>query len=88
MLLLLKPHTLLRVSRQVSFALHELLRTNAANIHNCQDWSTLFTLLECVGAGCKPPKVVNSNNNSENEASPQFPPEQCKCPVILNYLNT
>ncbi|KAG1678115.1 Golgi-specific brefeldin A-resistance guanine nucleotide exchange factor 1 [Nymphon striatum] len=72
MLLILKPHTLLRVSRQVSFALHELLRTNAANIHNSQDWSTLFTLLECVGAGCKPPKVVNSNSNSENEGNFQF----------------
>lgn len=69
MLLLLKPHTLLKVSRQVSFALHELLRTNAANIHSSQDWSTLFTLLECVGAGCKPPKVINSDNSSENESS-------------------
>ncbi|CAM1293367.1 GBF1 (predicted) [Pycnogonum litorale] len=70
MLLLLKPHTLLRVSRQVSFALHELLRTNAANIHSCQDWSTLFTLLECVGAGCKPPKVVNSASSSGTESEP------------------
>lgn len=46
-----------RVSRQVSFGLHELLKTGAANVHTTGDWRVLFTLLECVGAGASPPSV-------------------------------
>uniref|UniRef100_T1IU23 SEC7 domain-containing protein n=1 Tax=Strigamia maritima TaxID=126957 RepID=T1IU23_STRMM len=59
MLLLLKPQTLFKVSRQISCALYELLKTTAANIHSVQDWSTLFTLLECAGAGARPPRLLN-----------------------------
>uniref|UniRef100_A0A3P9K3E6 Golgi-specific brefeldin A-resistance guanine nucleotide exchange factor 1 n=1 Tax=Oryzias latipes TaxID=8090 RepID=A0A3P9K3E6_ORYLA len=55
LLLMMKPHVLSRVSREVSFGLHELLKTNAANIHCTDDWYTLFSLLECMGAGVKPP---------------------------------
>lgn len=39
---------------QVAYGLHELLRNNAANIHNADDWSVIFTLLEVVGAGASP----------------------------------
>lgn len=46
-----------RVSRQVAFGLHELLKTGAANVHTTGDWRVLFTLLECVGAGAKPPSI-------------------------------
>ena len=46
-----------RVSRQVAFGLHELLKTGAANAHTTGDWRVLFTLLECVGAGAKPPSI-------------------------------
>lgn len=46
-----------RVSRQVSYGLHELLKTGAANVHTTGDWRVLFTLLECVGAGAQPPSV-------------------------------
>ncbi|XP_077437392.1 Golgi-specific brefeldin A-resistance guanine nucleotide exchange factor 1 isoform X2 [Vanacampus margaritifer] len=55
LLLMMKPHVLSRVSREVAFGLHELLKTNAANIHSTDHWYTLFSLLECVGAGVKPP---------------------------------
>ncbi|XP_026211206.1 Golgi-specific brefeldin A-resistance guanine nucleotide exchange factor 1 isoform X1 [Anabas testudineus] len=55
LLLMMKTHVLSRVSRQVAYGLHELLKTNAANIHCTDDWYTLFSLLECVGAGVKPP---------------------------------
>ena len=58
MLLLMKKPVMQRVSRQVSFGLHELLRTNAANIHSSQDWYTLFMLLECVGAGAITPPTT------------------------------
>ncbi|XP_075238410.1 sec7 domain-containing protein garz isoform X2 [Lycorma delicatula] len=58
MLLLLKGSTLSRVSRQVSYGLFELLKTSAANIHSATDWAIIFTLLECVGAGAPPPRVV------------------------------
>lgn len=57
MLLMLKPQVLSRVSRQVSYGLHELLKTGAANVHTTGDWRVLFTLLECVGAGAQPPSV-------------------------------
>ncbi|KAK2190133.1 hypothetical protein NP493_86g03005 [Ridgeia piscesae] len=43
---------------QVAFGLHELLKTNAANIHSASDWYTLFTLLEVVGAGTNPPPLM------------------------------
>ncbi|XP_035461368.2 Golgi-specific brefeldin A-resistance guanine nucleotide exchange factor 1 isoform X3 [Scophthalmus maximus] len=55
LLLMMKPHVLSRVSREVAYGLHELLKTNAANIHSTDDWYTLFSLLECIGAGVKPP---------------------------------
>ncbi|XP_038613594.1 Golgi-specific brefeldin A-resistance guanine nucleotide exchange factor 1 isoform X2 [Tachyglossus aculeatus] len=57
-LLLMKPGVLSRVSHQVAFGLHELLKTNAANIHSGDDWATLFTLLECIGSGVKPPPAA------------------------------
>ncbi|XP_066139607.1 Golgi-specific brefeldin A-resistance guanine nucleotide exchange factor 1 [Euwallacea fornicatus] len=58
MLLLLKSTTLCRISKQISFGLYELLKTSAQNIHTSADWTIIFTLLECVGAGAQPPKPV------------------------------
>uniref|UniRef100_S4RTD5 Golgi brefeldin A resistant guanine nucleotide exchange factor 1 n=1 Tax=Petromyzon marinus TaxID=7757 RepID=S4RTD5_PETMA len=75
-LLLMKPAVLAKASRQIAFGLHELLKTNAANIHSQEDWSTLFTLLECIGAGAKPPsslqymagvEVADSGAQSDSE---------------------
>ena len=57
-LLMMKPSVLHNISRQVSFGLHELLRTNAANIHTHEDWFTLFSLLEVIGAGANPPPML------------------------------
>nr|CAD7597813.1 unnamed protein product [Timema genevievae] len=59
MLLLLKPVTLSRVARQIAYGLYELLKTSAANIHSQEDWAIIFTLLECVGAGAPPPRLVS-----------------------------
>ncbi|XP_045147598.1 Golgi-specific brefeldin A-resistance guanine nucleotide exchange factor 1 isoform X6 [Echinops telfairi] len=59
-LLLMKPSVLSRVSHQVAYGLHELLKTNAANIHSGEDWATLFTLLECIGSGVKPPAALQA----------------------------
>ncbi|KAM4636752.1 Golgi-specific brefeldin A-resistance guanine nucleotide exchange factor 1 isoform 3-T3 [Discoglossus pictus] len=70
-LLMMKPNVLSRVSRQVAFGLHELLKTNAANIHNSNDWYTLFCLLECIGAGVKPPPALQVTNRTDNDAGAQ-----------------
>lgn len=66
-LLMMKPSVLSRVSRQVAFGLHELLKTNAANIHSSNDWYTLFCLLECIGAGVKPPPALQVTTRSDND---------------------
>ncbi|CAH1795724.1 unnamed protein product, partial [Owenia fusiformis] len=58
-LLMMKPKVIHGVSRQIAFGLHELLRTNAANIHSAQDWFTLFSLLEICGAGSNPPAMMS-----------------------------
>ncbi|XP_013395195.1 Golgi-specific brefeldin A-resistance guanine nucleotide exchange factor 1 isoform X4 [Lingula anatina] len=62
MLLMMKPEIIHSLCRQVTFGLHELLRTNAANIHSSEDWYTLFTLLEVAGAGASPPPVMQTGN--------------------------
>jgi len=58
MLLVMKPEVIHSISRHVAYGLHDLLKTNAANIHAAYDWCTLFTLLEVVGAGTNPPPVM------------------------------
>jgi len=65
-LLMIKPEVIHSVSicQQVSYGLHDLLRTNAANIHASQDWYTLFMLLEVVGAGVNPPPVLQVNSGT------------------------
>lgn len=65
MLLLLKSSTLYKISRQISYGLFELLKTSAQNIHTSTDWSIVFTLLECVGAGAQPPKPITDENQLE-----------------------
>lgn len=52
----------------------ELLRTNAANIHTSEDWCTLFTLLECVGAGTHPPAMVRVDLQEPNDDQDQMDP--------------
>ena len=45
-LLNMSPQTLNHVCVHISYGVHELLKTNAANIHSSKDWYTLFTLIE------------------------------------------
>nr|XP_015202262.1 PREDICTED: Golgi-specific brefeldin A-resistance guanine nucleotide exchange factor 1 isoform X1 [Lepisosteus oculatus] len=71
LLLMMKPHVLSRVSREVAYGLHELLKTNAANIHSSDDWYTLFSLLECVGAGVKPPASMQVAAGPDNDTGAQ-----------------
>ncbi|XP_035213232.1 Golgi-specific brefeldin A-resistance guanine nucleotide exchange factor 1-like isoform X2 [Stegodyphus dumicola] len=73
-LLYLKPTAMLQVSKQIAYALHELLRTNAANIHSQSDWALIFSLLERVGAGAKPPREFNSVSVSPTEVPSKVVP--------------
>ncbi|KAJ8418284.1 hypothetical protein AAFF_G00139930 [Aldrovandia affinis] len=71
LLLTMKPHVLSRVSREVAYGLHELLKTNAANIHCSDDWFTLFSLLECIGPGVKPPPSLQVTAGPDNDTGTQ-----------------
>ncbi|MED6291631.1 G-box binding factor, partial [Characodon lateralis] len=72
LLLMMKPHVLSRISREVAYGLHELLKTNAANIHCTDDWYTLFSLLECIGAGVRPHASFQlSSSTADNETGAQ-----------------
>ncbi|XP_061083550.1 Golgi-specific brefeldin A-resistance guanine nucleotide exchange factor 1 isoform X3 [Conger conger] len=71
LLLMMKPQVLSRVSREVAYGLHELLKTNAANIHCSDHWFTLFSLLECIGAGVKPPAALQFPASPDNDTGAQ-----------------
>lgn len=74
LLLMMKPHVLSRISREVAYGLHELLKTNAANIHCTDDWYTLFSLLECIGAGVKPRASFQlTSSTADHETGSVFP---------------
>lgn len=65
MLLMFKKKSIIRkLSRQVSFGIHDLLRTNAANIHSTDDWANIFLMLQVYGAGANPPQFVSLENLS------------------------
>ncbi len=49
-----RPNAAFTVCRHVSFGLHELLRNNAANVHEAGDWAVIFGLIEVAGAGANP----------------------------------
>jgi brefeldin A-resistance guanine nucleotide exchange factor 1 len=62
MLLLFKKKSIYKkLSRQISFGIHDLLRTNAANINSNDDWSTIFTILQVYGAGATSPFLLMQN---------------------------
>ncbi|KAI6222894.1 SEC7 domain-containing protein [Aphelenchoides fujianensis] len=46
----LPPPALFYFSRQIACGLHQLLLTNAANIHSAYPWNVIFSLLQAVGA--------------------------------------
>lgn len=73
MLLVIKPNIIRKISRQIAFGLHDLLRTNAANIHNSDDWLTLFSILQVIGAGAPaPPIITNPLNPQANNDGKMF----------------
>ena len=76
MLLLMKPHVIHSLASEIAFGLHELLRTNAANIHKSDDWFTLFSLLEVVGAAAHPPPVLQPTTVQSPSADKPTPPSQ------------
>ena len=47
------------LSRDIAFGLHDLLRTNAANIHCYEDWRIIFSLLEAVGAAVYSDEIID-----------------------------
>lgn len=68
MLLLFKKKSIIRkLSRQVSFGIHDLLRTNAVNIHSNDDWSNIFTILQVFGAGANPPFMTSAAGDDKFE---------------------
>ncbi|XP_042312385.1 Golgi-specific brefeldin A-resistance guanine nucleotide exchange factor 1 isoform X3 [Sceloporus undulatus] len=70
-LLMMKPSMLNKASHQIAYGLHELLKTNAANIHSGDDWYTLFTLLECIGSGVKPPPALQATARADIDTGAQ-----------------
>ena len=54
---MMHPKVLLSCSKQISYGLHELLRTNASYLRYSRDWITILTILQVVGAGATPPIV-------------------------------
>uniref|UniRef100_A0A8C4T3B2 Golgi brefeldin A resistant guanine nucleotide exchange factor 1 n=1 Tax=Erpetoichthys calabaricus TaxID=27687 RepID=A0A8C4T3B2_ERPCA len=52
--LLMKSNVLHQVSQEIAYGLHELMKTNAVHVHSKDDWYTVFSLLEFIGAGVKP----------------------------------
>ena len=66
LLLRLSPKALFVFSRQIAYGLHDLLRTNAANVHKKEHWAVLFALLEAAGAAALPGR--NFLNLSKNQA--------------------
>ena len=61
-LLAMKVNHLFGVCRQIAFGLHELLRNNAANIHDEDDWTIIFALIEVIGAGANTVIAGPENN--------------------------
>ena len=54
----------------MSFGLHEILKTTAANIHTAEEWTIIFTLLEYVGAGKVPTALANSVQQNQQQFQP------------------
>ncbi|CAG7832914.1 unnamed protein product [Allacma fusca] len=66
-LLYLRPAAVIQLSQQMSFGLHEILKTTAANIHTAEEWTIIFTLLEYVGAGKVPSSLISSASVSQTQ---------------------
>ena len=67
MLLIIKNNIIRKISRRIAYGLHDLLRTNAANIHSCDDWLTLFSILQVIGAGAGASPIITSPFQQQND---------------------
>jgi brefeldin A-resistance guanine nucleotide exchange factor 1 len=76
----LKTTNMFQVSRHVSFGLHELLRNNAANIHEAEDWAIIFELIEIAGAGARP-ESKNKEMSNQDESVQVEPGPQPQQPI-------
>lgn len=56
----LKSKILNFIAVPVSIGMFELLKTSAQNIHTECDWSIVFNILECVGAGAISPEACDA----------------------------
>ncbi|PAV79155.1 hypothetical protein WR25_16601 isoform J [Diploscapter pachys] len=63
LLLRLSPKALFVFSRQIAYGLHDLLRTNAANVHKKEHWTVLFALLEAAGAAALPEDTIDASQH-------------------------
>ena len=74
---MMKFAVLQKCCRQISFGLHEILRTNASSVKSLHDWDTIFTLIECVGAAVSPPIITPgpSLNSISKECDGQVDPD-------------
>ena len=70
-LLLMKLNVLHALSSEIAYGLHELLRTNAVNIHKSEDWFILFSLLEVVGAAAHPSPLHQTTNKPIHHSQSQ-----------------
>ncbi len=70
MLLLFKnKHMIRKLSRQVAFGIHDLLRTNAANIHSNDHWTNIFRILQIYGAGASSSLILSFSQMDLNAAN-------------------
>lgn len=59
---------LYHVARHIAFGLYELLRNNAANIHETEDWGIIFCLVEMVGAGVVRQDAQGDGKNHDEDS--------------------
>jgi len=65
----LNTQAMFNVARHVAFGLYELLRNNAANIHETEDWNIIFMLVEMVGAGVTPTALCSDLDEDSGHGS-------------------
>ena len=68
-LLHMKSNVLHLLSPEIAYGLHELLRTNAANIHQSEHWFILFSLNEVIGGGASPSTNAASKHHAHQSQS-------------------
>ena len=65
----MKVNLIFHVSRHIAYGIYELLRNNAANIHEAGDWAIIFALIEVVGAGANPNTITDNDETDSGQES-------------------